>query len=873
MLLVKYASMAKFFRRLLILLAVTIGMVLLCAVLLVSVFEDQLTRQVIKTVNNGLTSELTVQDVDVTVIRTFPNASINLHGVQVKDAFDDILMRAENLSFRVKLLSLLGSNIKVNSVVLQDGGMRIHYDKSARANYDIFVESEDAVADESSDFAILLEQASLDDVALLYQDDANKQAAAVFVEDAIFSGALSSTRFDLSSTANLKSRYVEIVPDTFLVDKEISYDAVIDVDLDAGTYDLERVNVTLEGNSFDLDGSIKTGEKFTDFDLLARNEGGDLAAVIQLLPKSYAASLGDFSSRGNFNLEAFINGRQSKNQQPSVEVKFELDDGRISSPRLDNPFKDVSLSANYKSGLKSSLEIERLKGYFNNELVELKLTADDLENPMIDLKLDGTLPLRSVYNMMGSPSVRDGRGEIEVKNLSVQGRYSDMQNPSRIGRVRTSGLLQFDDASLKINNEWMTFDKGDLELRGNELSVRDLKLEGAASEIYLDGYFVNLLPVLLADSLNSKNAYLQFDAELNARKLDLDRLMELTISPVEEYDVGEAAYDSIRVAEAGKREDVTNFLDGRFSAKIEELNYNRIEAENFIGNLQFRRNELLIDGNLDAMDGKFNLDGTFYFEQQPRLNARLRTNDVDIYEFFYQGEDFGQDYLTHKNVRGKMDGKIAIYAFWDEQMNFDYDRLKVLAEVGLQEGQVIDFELFKYFSSYVKLEDLEHVRFTNLVNWFEISNQTIYVPAMFIQSNAVNLTLSGEYDFEYNFDFNLKINAGQVLANKMRDYNPEMTAQPAKRNGWFNIYCNVFGDVDNYEYQLKKRIVKTAFERSERLKNQIKEKIQVEFGSVASINEPNAWKDVTEFGNEEDINLEFMEGFEEGIEGNSGGYE
>ncbi len=852
--------MGKFLRRLFFALLIIVGLALLAAVLLVSVFEGQLTKQVVKSINNNLTTEFAIQDMDVTVVRSFPNAAINLRGIKVKDAFDDVLLKADNLSFRFGLFSLLGSNIEVKSVVVERGGLRVHYDKNARANYDIFVATEETDT-ESSDFAILLQEASLQDMALLYQDEATEQTAAIFVEDAFFSGELSSTRFNLTSQADLQSQFVELERDTFLVDKDIRYDAVIGVDMEAGNYKFERVNVSLEGNSFDMDGSIKTAEKHTDFDILVKNESGDLAGVLQMLPKSYASMLGDFSSRGNFDFEAFVNGRQSKTQSPSVEVKFGLEDGRISSPRLGNPLKDVRLVAEYKSGLKSSLDIQELKGYFNNQPIELELHADGLENPDIDFKLDGTLPLKAIYGLADDPSIKNGSGEVLFKNVRINGKYSDMQSPSRIGRVKASGVVQVDDAGLKINNDFIYFNEGDLEIKGNSFNVRDLKIEGAGSEIFLDGYLVNLLPVMLADSLNSKNAFLQFDAQLKAKSMDLDRLIELTANPVEEYEVGEVTYDSIRVAEAQQREQFTNFLDGRFQAEIDAYNYNRVEGENFIGNLEFRRNELRIEGKTEAMDGKFDLNGTLFFEQQPRLKARLITDDVDVYEFFYQGENFGQDYLTDANVKGKMDGKIAIYAFWDENMNFDYDRFKVLAELGLTDGELLDFELFKYFSAYIKLKDLEHVKFTNLVNWFEIKHQRIYVPAMFIQSNALNLTLAGEYTFDYNFDFNLKINAGQVLANRLKRHNRDMEPQPAKRNGWFNLYCKTFGNVDDYDYKLSKREVKAAFAQSERLKNQIKEKIQIEFGSVASVEEPKAWQDVTEYGDENDVRLEFIDGF------------
>jgi hypothetical protein len=71
------------------------------------------------------------------------------------------------------------------------------------------------------------------------------------------------------------------------------------------------------------------------------------------------------------------------------------------------------------------------------------------------------------------------------------------------------------------------------------------------------------------------------------------------------------------------------------------------------------------------------------------------------------------------------------------------------------------------------------------------------MPAMFIQSNALNLLVGGEYGFNHDLDFKLKINAGQVLANKFKKYNPDKPAIKAKQQGIFNIYAHIFGNVYN----------------------------------------------------------------------------
>ncbi|MEM0993424.1 MAG: AsmA-like C-terminal region-containing protein, partial [Bacteroidota bacterium] len=553
---------------------------------------------------------------------------------------------------------------------------------------------------------------------------------------------------------------------------------------------------------------------------------------------------------------------------------FGLEDGRISSPRLDNPFKDVSFDAKFTNGERRinkspRFEMERLKGYFDNELIEVKLNAYNFDDPEIDFALNGTLPLRAVYGLAENPNIKDGSGEIEIRNLEVRGRLSDMQSVSRVTRVDASGTLEFDDARLKFEKDDITIDRGDILLEGNSLVMKEVKIEGAGSEIYLDGSCYNLIPVLFADSLNTRRAELEFEANLNAPQMDLDRLIALTTSPVEEGEVSEVVYDSIQVKEVQEREQFTQFLKGSFNANVENYNYGKIEGENFKGKLQFNNNEMSIFGNTNAMDGSFDLSGTMYFEDEPRLKTKLVCKSIDANKFFAQSENFGQDILTDKNIRGKMNANMVIQAYWDEQMNFDYEKFRVLAGIGIAEGELVDFDMFESFSTFVKLKDLEHVRFQDLQNWLEISNQRIYIPVMFIQSNALNITLNGEYTFDYHFDFNVKVNAGQVAANRIKKYNPKLIPLPSKRKGWFNLYYKIFGDEEDYQYEMANREVKSDFIRSERRKNQIRESLLLEFQEVALIQEPQEWEDDAQYENASEQELEFL--FEEAVEGGSGG--
>ena len=77
---------------------------------------------------------------------------------------------------------------------------------------------------------------------------------------------------------------------------------------------------------------------------------------------------------------------------------------------------------------------------------------------------------------------------------------------------------------------------------------------------------------------------------------------------------------------------------------------------------------------------------------------------------------------------------------------------------------------------------------------------------MFVQSSALNLLIGGEYGFNHDLDFKIKINAGQIFANKFKKYNPSKKTIKAKKNGLFNIYAHIYGNLyENVEYKIGPR--------------------------------------------------------------------
>lgn len=842
--------MKRFFKRLVIFLAIAIGILVVTWLLIASVFKEQVGRRIVKEINKQLTSELTVQEFDLSLIRSLPDVSADLKGVLLRDSRGGVLMEAENLSFRFSLFSLFGSSLKIRSVAANNGALNIQIDRRGRENYDIFKSATEATrsVEDEEGTTIDLEKAALQNFELIYEDQSAGQTVLMNVENASVTGEFSTKKFSLESTAEIQSSFVEMDSTRYLVGTNLSYDATILVDLAQNIYDLQEVTFNLNDNIFKADGQIELFDKGPAFDLYLNCTQGDVSSLIALLPEQFSKNLGGLTSDGDFVFKTYIKGQATKQLNPQIRAEISLQNGRMESPMSREPLRDVSLTARFTNGKYRSdestvFEIQHLKGYFNRELFEMRLLVDNFEQPNIDFAMNGVVPMNAVYGLLNDSKITDGSGEIEINNLILKGNYEDMLDPQRAARVQAGGAIEFDDVSLTINDEKMVIDQGQLLLSGDTLSVPEFKFEGAGSDILFKGLAINAIPVFFADSTNQKNVELIFNAELQSENLDLDRLIKIAQLSEEQQEADTLTVDSLKKEQIQERQLFTQFLKGTFNATIQHINYNLIDTRDFRGRLEFNNNQMLVRGQTQAMNGTLDLDGTAYFEEAPRLTAEVICQNINAKEFFRQNENFGQEVLTHDHLSGNLDAQIAIFAYWDTTGNFQYDKLRVLADMRIREGELKNFKMLEQFSTYVKVRDLQNIRFATLENYLEINNRTIYIPTMFIQSNAMNLTLSGEHTFDNAMNYSMKVNAGQILANRFKSFDPSLKPQKA-RSGWLNLYFKIAGTVDDFSVKTDKKQVQQDFLFSNRRKKMIENVLERQFGKVEKLVEPSQWQDV-----------------------------
>jgi AsmA-like C-terminal region len=812
--------------------------VLSLLVVVAGFMEDKIGAMVVKEVNKQLKTKLTVNKFGLSFISSFPNASANLEGVFLNDVFGGQLLKARTVSLKFSLFNLLSDNITINSVVIKDGIVLIKTDDKGRTNFDIVKPTD---SKQSSNVALSVEKAQLQNVRFMYIDAPSVQSTDLTIKNGTVSGKFGTQQFSLNSIADVDIAYFYNKGKKFLVNKPLSYDARIAVDLKKNIYQFDNLALNIASNPLSLKGLIQlVPKKGTFINIVAQNKEGSLSNLLQLLPPQYSGYFKDFQSSGNLSFNTTIKGLLNNGETPAIQALIHFNKGRITTPKLKQTFENVSFDASFDSK-KSVFSVENCKATLADNPIDMQLKVVNFNDPTIAFNANGVVPLSLAFGLFNSPKISDGTGILHFNSLKVNGRYGNMNSIQALSNMTASGNLTLDKATLKINGEPISAD-GIMNFNNNAITVKNFNVRGAGSDATFTGSFSNWLPVLLADS--NRMAELIVEARLDADYLDVAKIVALSKPKPQKIIPQAYVYTTkgLPIPQYRKEFPLLNRLKGRFDCNVKNFTYNKITANHFDGSLDFTGTDLLLRGTAFAMGGNWNLDGKIEMGYRPHLFTKLTANRVNMTEFFKQCDNFKQTTLKSDNISGQLTTRMAINGYWDEGFNFLQDKLHVLADVNVTNGELVGFKLLENFSSYIKVDDLKKVKFTNLQNQLEIYKQRIFIPAMFIQSNALNLQISGNHSFNQDINYNLVLNAGQVLMSRFKIFNPKLDPQPDQRNGLLNLYYNINGTVDNFKYSSDKNGVKDAIANSEMQRDEIKNQLVKIFGSTIQSTFPPPYK-------------------------------
>jgi len=741
-----------------------ISTVLILSSIVVYFYGDEVAELIVKELNKKIKTELYIKDVKFSVLKKFPNASLELENVKIKATNDftkkqfdksinEYFLVAEKVYLSFNIVDVFNEKYEIKRLDVENAQINILNDSKNKDNYHFWIQDS---LDEQSNFKLILQNVQFKNSKLNYFDYFNQITTTCLLKNCNLEGKFAQTGFDLEAENSILIHHLEYQKVTYIKNKELWAEIVILEN--NGSYKLKDVDFQFNGLDFYFNGLYNS----TSDEISFRLKGNDL----------------DYSVFREIIPEIYVNYLPKSNENGEIEL-------------------DLS----YQSGTKSYLNIEKLNLELGKSSLSLKAYLQNLDNPELELQLTTELDLSelNLTNYFEIDTLLSASGIISG-SVDYKGK---MNSNFRFGYTDGSFLksnLEVEDLIIRYREKEFLAE-GKILVDGNLLELNEIELEYLSNSLTFSGKSNNFF-----DFLANKNEFLNLDGNLECEALNINELVFIDTTQ-------QASNLADTLSSPKGAMPFWQKIKYNLNCKIEAFEYEKFTAENITANLIGTANFLTVKQlKMNTMDGtikgNYELIVTDEFMNVKSTNSVL--DNLDVKKTFLAFDNFWQSTLLHENIEGILHAENSFSIYFDHQLNMLYDKNLIHTKVKLKNGALINFQPLEALSSFVKMNELKKIQFTELENEFFMKNARLTVPEMSLNSQIVNMNVSGEYNINGEFLFSLKIGLYSLLSNKFSKRRDIIKDKKAK----MGVYLLFSGNQESYDISYDKEKIRNILKEN-----------------------------------------------------------
>lgn len=797
---------------------------LLSALLLSYLYQDEIKKRLVEELNKQINTEIFISTIDFSLLKKFPNATIELSNVLVKDAWKnkeqlkDTLLYAEKFFLQMSLFDLFKKNYEIKYIELNKSKISVKFDKLGSDNLHVFKEVE---TNETSSFKLNLQKLIFKNTDFEYHDKQDKNTIIFSGKELLLKGNFSEKTFDLLAEGNISVQTLKFADLNYLNTKtDAEIDLVLAVDAEKSFYQFKKSQLMVSKQAFDISGDVKNNEDETDLNIHISGKNMDIQSVLSLLPEQYNSGIKDYKSEGDFYFIMDITGKVGKYTSPSVDADFGIQNATVLHKPSGTELKSLNTKGYFTTGKKNTPEtfelmLENFSATMNNSKISGAFRILNFLQPKINVETISEIDLAEWKSFFQLDTIAEMSGKL-IMDARFEGliRNPNEYTADDFKKSRTAGKVSIQNANLILKDNPKTLNNVNAEMLfdNNDIIVNSFSANIQSSSIELKGFFRNILSFFFVPEQK-----LVIDAKLNSSSLNLDELLADNTSSS-----GDTTF-SLKFSERANL---------YLNVNVYKLNFRKFYAENISGKVVLKDNKLYVENaTMNTMQGNAKLNGLFDAsdDREYLITIESDINKINIQELFAECENFGQDLLQSKHLKGNASSHMQLIAAIDNKLQLKPERVYVNADITIENGELIRFEPVYNLSRFINLSELEHIKFGLLQTHIFIKDRVINIPKTTITSSAINLDMSGSHTFDNEIDYRFKVMLNELLsqkAKKSKKENEEFLEdydEGGKRR--MALFISMKGTVDNFKFSYDKI----------GLSNKIKQDVKQEKQTVKSL--------------------------------------
>lgn len=751
--------MKKFFK----ISAIILGVIILILFLAPVLFERQLKDLVQDTINKNVNAQVTFADIDLSLFRNFPDATLGIEDLLVitNAPFEgDTLAASEEVVLQMSIKELFkgsGEAMKVDALKVNNTLLNIKLDSLGNANYDIAIKSDAPATTDTASAGIKLdvEHYEINSSIVKYIDEGSK--IGLIVEDLNHEGngdfSAATSTLSTFSTA-LVSLMMEDVK--YLNKNKIKLDADFKMDLENMRFTFLENEAVINQLPLRFDGFVQVNDDNNEVDISFKTPTSSFKNFLAVLPEEYSKNIEDVQTSGDFVVDGFIRGIIDETYIPKMKVRIASNNASFKYPDLPKAVEDITIAAEVinKSGLVDDtyVDINTLNFRIDEDAFRANGSIRNLTgNMLVNMALNGTINLANIEQAYPLELEQDLNG-IVTADLSTSFDMNSVET-EQYQNVKSSGtatIENFSYASPEIPNE-VKLTTARLKFNPSNITLENFVASTGETDLAVDGTIQNLMGYLFTDQ--------KLKGNFSARSRTFSVHDFMVKSPVAEE--GQAATTSQPALTEEEAIKIPSFLDAQLDFKADRVLYDNLVLDNTSGSLRIA-NETATLNNITAniFGGNILLNGNVSTKEAvPNFNMKLDLNSIDIAKSFADMELLRNFAPIAQALQGKLSTNIDLRGNLNQDLT---PQLQTLAGNALAEilGARVNPEqtpLLGKLDQQLNFINLSDLNLKDLQTKLSFNNGAVEVQPFDFNIKGIKGRASGRHAFDLDMNYNIAL--------------------------------------------------------------------------------------------------------------------
>ena len=734
-----------------------ISLLILVALLIASpfIFQSQIKDMVRNYINESVNAKVTFDDVDLSFIRSFPQANVTLDNLTISNVApfeNDTLAKVQILSLDMSIKELFKNAseepIIINSIAIDNAFVNLKTNKDGAVNWDIAKASDTPTTDNNSSsdgFVFDIENYSISNSAFNYLDETNNTIFKItnlnHSGNGTFSGDVSE--LDTKTEANVT---FSMDGTEFLSNNSLKLDALIDLDLTNSKYTFKENKALINDLPLEFKGYVQLIEAGQDIDISFENPGSTFKDFLAVIPKTYAKNLDNVDTSGNFKINGIIKGQSTETTIPTLDINILSDNASFKFAELPKRVENININVEIKNdnGIVDDtyVNINTLNFKIDQDQFKSSATIKNLtKNMLVNANLDGVLNLANLTKAYPIELENELKGILKAKlNTSFDMNAIETNAYERIKNNGSVSLSDFVFSSADIVNP-INISKASINFNPGTITLDNFIATTGQSDLNATGSINNLLGFLLSDKKLEGN----FNVKSNVFKISDFMVEGGSKAPINQ---------STEPATALK---IPAFLNCTIIADAKTVYYDNLILKDVKGSLKIADETAQLNNVTSSIfNGNLSLEGLIDTKTaKPTFNMNVGAKNFDIAQSFTDLNLLQALAPITKALQGKLNSSINLSGTLGEDFTPLLNSISgnALAELLTTKIEPKNKQLFSLLESKLNFLDFSKLDLKDLKTKLSFNDGQVSVNPFDIKYKDIKMTVGGSHTFSNTMNY------------------------------------------------------------------------------------------------------------------------